>query len=81
MFRMLVSLNSRQYLRDKASSPEATFLHLSAIPATGSNHRQGQNPLSVHIQTVSKTDYGCRTPAYSASFDAVSLFRSVETDM
>ncbi|KAF8225186.1 hypothetical protein L208DRAFT_438001 [Tricholoma matsutake] len=62
---LLSSLNSRDSLREQIASRDA-ILQLSSIPATSpmTNHKRGNKGLSVHIQTVSKTDY-----AYPASTD------------
>ncbi|KAF8226049.1 hypothetical protein L208DRAFT_1407693 [Tricholoma matsutake] len=62
---LLSSLNSRDSLREQIASRDA-ILQLSSIPTTSAmtNHKRGNKGLSVHIQTVSKTDY-----AYPASTD------------
>jgi len=80
-FRMPNSLNSREHLRKKSVTPDGTFLQLSPIsqvqsPGSSADARRGVKSLSVHIQTVSKTDYGYPAPSYSAP-DLVSVFSGV----
>jgi hypothetical protein len=75
MFWMPNSLNSRDSLREKASGGgpgDPTFLQLSPIPQSSLTSRRPKS-LSVHIQTVSKTDYGYPTPGHSPSLDVVSV--------
>lgn len=75
---ILAALNSRDFLRGKVAPHDCTLLQLSPFRAITSNTdgptaeanccsgRPGPSGLSIHIQTVSKTDYDY-TPPISAS--------------
>ncbi|KAJ3755966.1 hypothetical protein EV360DRAFT_85391 [Lentinula raphanica] len=59
----LAALNSRESLREKASPQDGSFLQLSRVQATTSTSDGPRLAITVHTDTVFKTDYTESSPS------------------